>query len=60
MSINICRCKDQVADLLDEDFANNKSRSLRRDLQQAQEKVREQKEHRERLSGKEKAKTWVR
>jgi len=52
--------KDKIADLLGEEPLDSKPRSVHRELQQAQEKVREQKEHRERLSGKEKAKTWVR
>lgn len=43
---------------LGENPVADKSRSVRRDLHQAQEWVREQKEHRERLSGKEKENTW--
>ena len=38
--------KNHVTDLLDEDHPDNKPRSVRRDLQQAQEKVREQKPER--------------
>ena len=38
--------KNQVADLLGEDRPNDKPRSVRRNLQQAQEKVREQESER--------------
>lgn len=51
--------KDRVSDLLGEEPIGSKPRSVRRDLQQAQEKVREHvQERRERLSGKEKENTW--
>ena len=46
--------------MLGEDHADSKSRSVRRDLQQAQKEVRDQQECRERFSGKEKAKSWER
>ena len=52
------KAKDRVSNLLGENPVADKSRSVRRDLHQAQEWVREQKEHRERLSGKEKENTW--
>lgn len=52
------KAKDRVSNLLGENPVADKSRSVRRDLHQAQEWVREQKKHRERLSGKEKENTW--
>ena len=53
--------KDRVSDLLDEDHADSKPRSVRRDLQQAQEKVREQvQERREQPAHKKKGKDWER
>ena len=53
--------KDQVSDLLGEESIDSKPRSVRRDLQQAQEKVHEQEqERRERLLNKKGKRTWER
>ena len=53
--------KKQVADLLGEDRPDSKPRSVRRDLQQKQEKVCEQEqEHRYQASSKKKGKDWER
>lgn len=57
--VTMREAKDRVSDLLGEEPIGSKPRSVRRDLQQAQEKVREHvQERRERLSGKEKENTW--
>ena len=53
--------KGQVADLLGEEPIDSKPRSVRRDLKQAQEKVREQvQERREQPAHKKKGKDWER
>ena len=51
--------KDQVSDMLGEDHADSKSRSVRRDLQKAQEKVKHREQERTRQTpNKKKAKDW--
>jgi len=53
--------KDRVSDLLGEEPIGNKPCSVRRDLQQAQEKVRERvQERREQPAHKKKGKDWER
>ena len=53
--------KDRVSDLLGEESIDSKLRSVRRDLKQAQEKVREQvQERREQPAHKKKGKDWER
>ena len=53
--------KDRISDLLGEEPIGSKPRSVRRDLKQAQEKVREQvQERREQPAHKKKSKDWER
>ena len=56
----MCEAKDHVSVLLGEEPLDSKPRSVRRDLQQAQEKAHELQERRELLPNRKEAKTWER